>query len=179
MPPDTERELLLQYRPWLRVVAQEQCFRYLGHCRDAEDIAQDGWIALWQATIQNNGTAPLDWWLKMRARSRMSHVLKSRIAACRDARRTVITEAAPGDQGDRYGAWARLAADNFDVVETTYFREEITAAINSLSRGQRSYVERRFWHGWTTDALDVYFGNSYKVWKPARDILAEQLAHLR
>lgn len=180
MTLDEERELLLRYRPWLCSVAKQECFRYFGHSRDEDEISQEGWVAIWQALRQDNGGAPLDWWLKMRARSHIAHVLKSRIAACRDARRTDITDATPGEQADRYSVWVQLSADDdLAEIEGAYHHGEIMAAINSLPRAQRSYIERRFWHGWTTGALDIYFGNSYKVWKPARDTLADMLTHLR
>jgi len=175
---DAERDLLLRYRPWLRAVAWDECLRYFGHSRDAEDIAQEGWIALWQALRQDNGAAPLDWWLKMCARHRMGHVLKSRVAACRNSRITDAVDATPGEQSSSLSVWVHLES-SVDEIEHAYHDGEIADAIAALPRAQRAYIERRFWHGWTTSALDIYFGNGYKLWKPARDRLADQLACLR
>lgn len=175
---EAERDLLLRYRPWLRTVAREECLIYFGHSRDAEEVGQEGWIALWLALRQDNGIAPQDWWLKMCARRRMRHVLKSRIASCRNERKTMIVDATPGEQASSLSVWVQLES-SVDEIEYAYHNGEIADAISRLPRAQRSYIERRFWHGWTFAALDIYFTCVGQTWEQARNTLASQLAHLR
>lgn len=171
-----ERDILLAYRPWLRVTARELCLYYLGHARDAEELAQEGWISLWRALRKDDGSTPQSYWLKRCARSGMLHVLKAWIAQKRDVRKCAPVDTTPGE----INMWTQLeAAPALTEIEQAYHDGEIRQAIERLPRAQRSYIERRFWHGWTIKALDIYFGNSHKIWKPAQDILKNELAHLR
>jgi DNA-directed RNA polymerase specialized sigma24 family protein len=181
-----EQELLLSWRPWLRKVAKGMTNRlslsYVGDI--AEDLAQEGWIALWRATktYDGRGGVELDYWLKRNAHDRMRVVLRFLMAKCRDINRTQLA-GDPWAQLDMYSdfssenAWAALVTDLGDI-EMAYHDGEIMAAINRLPRTQRQYVIRKFWHGWDPTALDIYFNNAKYTWRLAKRNLAEQLSHL-
>lgn len=187
MSPDEERELLLSWRPWLRKVARGMTERLTqhGHGDRSEDLAQEGWIALWQATrtYDGRGGVSFDYWLRRCAHDRMRVVLRLWMARCRDVN---VTELG-GDPWERVNNWSELASDNAWVslltnlgdVEFAYHHGEIAQAMASLTPRQREYVYLRFHLGYTTPELTAHFGYPPKtLGVRVREKLAVKLAHL-
>lgn len=162
----TERELLLSWRPWLRVTAANMT------SDDPESLSQEGWVAIWRALPDYDGRAPFEPWVKTVARNRMRNVIRDSHAARRDIRRV-----------DHYPDVADVCDVAIDLagVEMAYHHGEIRAAIDALNPRQREYVLARFWGGLTYNELNARFETKQSnaaIWKRVRRQLAEQLAHL-
>ncbi len=160
-----ERELLLSYRPWLRAIATRmQPLR-------AEEIAQEGWIAIWRAVQSHDAEfAPQDFWLKKNALDRMRSVLRDYQAQLRDWRQQVLV-------GDLTAIWEGEEA--LLEMDLAYHHGEIAQALHSLTPREREYVFLRFWHGYRKPEMIAHFGYEPNgLWRTARPKLAEALAHL-
>jgi len=171
-----EAELLLGYRPWLRAVAS----RLTGPDK-AEDLAQEGWIAMWRAVGKHDPElAPLDYWLKNAAQSRMFSVLRN-YAAKKNT--SVIAAGHPVSNStdsvtERDELWDALSVD-LPAVELAYHHGEIAAALTALSPKEREYVELRFWHGFQKRELIAHFGYEPRgLHRTATKKLAVALKHL-
>jgi len=162
-----ERELLETFRPWLRKVAST-----MTSPDRVEDMAQEGWIALWKAWKVMPDGANLDYWCKAAARRKMLNVLRDSRAALRDIRVTALF----ADLGQVMEPSTSMAA-----VELAYHAGEISAALDTLTTRQREYVVLRFWNEWTRTELDQHFRtrNSGAMWQSSRTKLARELGHLR
>lgn len=182
-----ERELLLHYRPWLRKVAGGMTRRlratYVGDI--AEDLAQEGWIALWQATMtyDGRGGVTLDYWLRRSAHDRMRVVLRLLMARCRDVNKTVIAGDPWGRINDRSelsseNIWSSLTVDLLDI-EFAYHHGEIAEAMAELTPRQREYVYLRYCRGCNTRELIEHFGyQPTTIGVTVKKKLKIRLAHL-
>jgi RNA polymerase sigma factor (sigma-70 family) len=162
-----ERELLLAYRPWLRTTARNFLRGRPEH--QAEDLAQEGWIAMWRAFQDDSGGAPLDWWLKRQAILRMNQMIRDWLTTNKQ-RAHLFT--------DDVGALVELSA-HVEGIEIAYHHGEILQALNALTSREREYVYLRFWCGWRQPQMIEHFG--YKpsaLWGTARPKLRAALAHL-
>jgi RNA polymerase sigma factor (sigma-70 family) len=187
MTLDEQQELLLSWRPWLRKVAQRMTVRLTrsGHGDRSEDLAQEGWIALWQATKTYDGRdgVPFDYWLQRCAHDRMRVVLRLWMAKCRDVN---ITELG-GNPWEQISNWSELSSENAWVslltnlgdVEFAYHHGEIAQAMACLTPRQREYVYLRYCRGYTSPELTAHFGYPPKtLGVRARECLAAKLPHL-
>jgi RNA polymerase sigma factor (sigma-70 family) len=170
MTDQEQRELLERFRSWLYKTAYEMIGQ---RNRDlAEDLAQEGWIAIWEASKkETENIADIDAWLRTVARFRMRKEIRYLLAEKRDVRRTQYAE--PSDN-----IWSALQAD-LGYVELAYHRGQILKAINELPPQQRKYIMLRYWGGYTKPELTAYFGyipNS--TGQAARKNLRKKLKHL-
>lgn len=168
-PPAAEREILEHYRPWLRKVAAGMTTP-----ARAEELAQEGWIALWRAHRDYDGSAPLDWWLKRKAHGRMLMLVG------RDWQTVKATQdiAAGHPTAEEPAVWGRLAVD-LGSIEFAYHAGEILDAINRLTPREREYVFLRFWCGWRQPQMVAHFGYEPNgLWRTSRMKLRGGLAHL-
>jgi DNA-directed RNA polymerase specialized sigma24 family protein len=166
---ESERDLLLRYRPWLRVVAADLLQGRPPHL--IEDCAAEGWIAMWKALPDGRDVAvkaPRDWWLKRQAILRMKTVVRDWHVPMKQ-RQHVFTDDVP----DVIAASAEL-----DNVELAYHHGEIMEAIDRLPRRQREYVLLRFWGGLTYSKLVDLGYNPSEVWSAVRPKLSRDLGHL-
>lgn len=178
---DNEVELLLYFRPWLRLVVMR--FPQMMPSRN-EDLAQEGWIAIWRSIQVLKDKAiedrpdDIELWLKRCAVNRMTNVVNSWKAQSRDVYNTTFVDFnTEWDDGASWAAHLALTTDLGDV-EVAYHHGEILKAVNRLPRSQRQYVIRKFWYCWAPTSLDLYFTNSRKTWKDAKSALAGELVHL-
>lgn len=163
-----EVELLRAFRPWLRVVG----VRMADAPSQAEDLAQEGWIAIWRALPDYDGERPFDPWAKSVAINRMRNVIRERHAARRDTRR----EYGLADVTDLIDIGKEV-----EGLEQAYHAGEIHAAINGLTPLQREYVVARFWGDLNYRELNERFGSRNSTaafWKRAKANLARELEHL-
>lgn len=170
----TELELLAQYRPWLRTVARNMLSD--ARSRYIEDLAQEGWIAMWRAHPERYD-APDDFILKQAARRRMNDVLT-----------TIIRGERGGKRGAKPLDTETVLVDDFELlalsvdlpaVELAYHHGEVLEALNSLSPAERRYVYLRFWLGYDWKGINEHFGyRADSLWRPARTKLLERLGHL-
>lgn len=170
-----EVELLEHYRPWLRKVAAGMTLP-----DRAEDLAQEGWIALWKATQSYDGSAPLDWWLKRKAHGRMLVVIRN-WGSIRNAQHRVVDFDFIESLGDELeSAWLIQAISlELPEVELAYHHGEIVAALDALTPREREYVVARFWGGLNHPELTAHFGYQPQgLWRTARRKLVAQLEHL-
>lgn len=165
-----ETELLQSFRPWLRTVAAG--FPETQPSR-VEELAQEGWIAVWRAISKNKDDRPLEPFLKQCAINRMRDVFSQWTAASRNVYMTHSVDMTPGE----INLWEALCTDLGDIEEA-YHHGEIMQAVNQLPKAQRQYVIRKFWYCWDPTALDLYFTNHKRVWQEAKSTLSKQLAHL-
>jgi DNA-directed RNA polymerase specialized sigma24 family protein len=165
-----ETELLQSFRPWLRTVAAG--FPETQPSR-VEELAQEGWIAVWRAISQNKDGRPLEPFLKQCAINRMRDVFRQWTAANRNVYMTHSVDMTPGE----INLWDVLQT-NLGDIEEAYHHGEIMQAVSRLPKAQRQYVIRKFWHCWDPTALDLYFTNHRKVWREAKTTLSKELAHL-
>lgn len=172
---EAERELLLRYRPWLRKVAKGMTQTNPDR---AEELGQEGWIALWQATRTYDGRdgVPLDAWLKQSAIYRMKVMIRHWTAACRDMNATELA----GNPWDEVSTWWAALTTDLGDIEFAYHHGEIAQAMASLSPRQQEYVYLRYCCDYGTKELTAHFGYPPKtVGQQARAKLAAQLEHLR
>lgn len=132
----------------------------------AEDLAQEGWIALWQASKSWDPTrGPLNYWLKFKANGRMVDVLRN--WSNNDIHDFVDT--VPD----------LLHAADLGSIELAYHDGEIMEAINSLAPREREYIVRRFWQGMAYSELVSHFGyQPQALQRRSFAKLAKELAHL-
>jgi DNA-directed RNA polymerase specialized sigma24 family protein len=165
-----ETELLQSFRPWLRTVAAG--FPETQPSR-VEELAQEGWIAVWRAISKNKDSRPLEPFLKQCAINRMRDVFSQWTAASRNIYVTHSVDMTPAND------WLREALrTDLGDIEEAYHHGEIMRAIDRLPRIQRQYVIRKFWYCWGPTALDLYFTNHRKVWREAKTTLSKELTHL-
>lgn len=165
----TEDELLASFRPWLRATANRMTLDSQ-RSRMAEDVAAEGWIAIWRELQRLGGKAD-DAWLKRCAINKMIDVLKATGRARRDERRTVYVD-------DLTALWE--ATETIQDLDWAYHRGQLAQALEGLTERQRRYIELRFLHGWSSGELNDHFAmaNSADLWRSARPKLAAALAHL-
>ncbi len=176
MTDQEQREILKQWRPWLRAVARNFCARVPGKVE--EDLAQIGWIAIWRQLHKDNGSSdPL---LKTAAIRDMQDVIRKNHAQRRDVRRSV-----PGGlpyaeaSGLLPNIWTQLQCD-LGEVELAYHHGEIADALDCLTPRQRQYVVLKFWYGYGHAEMVEHFGYrpDGQLWSKSRELLARELAHL-
>lgn len=160
--------LLADYRNWLLKVAGSMTHGE----ENIQDLAQEGWIAMWRATkTYDESKGALPSWLTTAARMRMSNVVTRGTFLGRPEHRgkpTVHEE--PVDEIENL-----MRAQLEDQIDLAYHDGEIMAAVNDLTPLQRQYVYRRFWLDESPTALANDLGNG---WVGARPKLRERLAHL-
>lgn len=170
----TTREALESQKDWLRKTSWWY-FRGYGAGDDAnrQDLCQEGYLGMWEAIRNFDGTGTLEGWMRQNARWKMNVWM---------TRFTRHPEPAV-DMEDP--VWSDLiASGELDSVFTAYHHGEIMEAINSLSETQKEYVYRRFWLGQIQPEISkamnvVNAGTSYWTARyGARTKLAEKLAHL-
>jgi RNA polymerase sigma factor (sigma-70 family) len=169
MTPAEERELLERYRPWLFGTARGLLGGRLGR-QGVEDLAQEGWIAMWRVLRGDYGTREVtDYWLHFNARRRMTQVVRNWF----DAKK------------QRQFIWAddvtRIVelTSHLGAVELAYHQGEIYEAIGALPEDHRRYIVLRFWGGLTETMLVEHLGpRPHDVWPAARKRLAPVLQHL-
>jgi RNA polymerase sigma factor (sigma-70 family) len=160
-----ERELLLHYRPWLRKVAAGMTTP-----DRAELLAQEGWIAVWAAIKNYDGSAPLDWWLKRKAHGRMLTLVQVTWRSKKELQHVSTDDTAE--------IWDRLLVE-MPEVELAYHHGQIAAALDVLTAREREYVVMRFWGGLNYPELTAHFGyGPQALWRTARPKLTKALAHL-
>lgn len=172
-----ERELLEHYRPWLFMAARNMLpERYQRH---VEDLAQEGWIALWRAR-PDRYDAPVDYLLKQAAVRRMWVVLDTFKREGGNAKGRGVPPAVDVQHSDfsEPDLWPELLMDP-EQVELAYHHGEIATALSELGAREREYVVLRFWGDLASRELTGHFGyNPSSLWRNARSKLADRLAHL-
>lgn len=161
-----ERELLAEYRPWLRKVAVG-----MTSPQQAEDLAQEGWIALWRALRAHDASkSPQDYWLKTQAHRRMLTVVRN-WGTTTNAQHVAI--------GDTAGIWEQLQTE-LPELENAYHHGQICAALAALTPREREYVQLRFWGDLRGAELKAHFGyQPHALWRTAKPKLEAALSHLR
>lgn len=159
-----EHALLKEYRPWLLKVAAG-----MTSPDRVDDLAQEGYIALWKAIKTWDGKTPLDYWAKFKARGRMIEMVTVRWKTAKEA------QYVPADDD-----WfAQALTVSLDGIELAYHEGEILQALNQLTPREREYVYLRFWRGLQKPQLVGHFGYEPNgLWRTARAKLQVSLAHL-
>jgi RNA polymerase sigma factor (sigma-70 family) len=171
----SDADLLLEMRPWLRA---EAAFR-LGweRSRHTEDLAQEGWIAVWKALPDYPAGRAEELripWCKTVARNRMLNWIRDELLApTRGEDNSTLVD-------DMATVWEGAQAAH--EVDRSYHDGEIAAALQQLTLRQRDYVVARYWHGMSAKELDAHFGVTNcaaAYWNTrVRSGLAEKLGHL-
>jgi DNA-directed RNA polymerase specialized sigma24 family protein len=165
-----ERALLLSYRGWLRNTAVDLLAGRPLH--RAEDLAQEGWIAMWRAVQDDRDVAvkaPLDWWLKRQALLRMQQCVRDWFTPAKQRQHLLVDDVA---------SLVELSTV-LPVLELAYHRGEVYAAVGRLTPREREYVTLRFWGGANPAQLVDHFGyKPHGLWRTAAPKLALDLAHL-
>ncbi len=185
--------VLPDYRRWLFAVA----WRLDRTGATVEDLAQEGWVAMWRAMSSYDPTkGSLPSWLTRAAELRMTEVAYrgrpwTGTPSHRGVRSVIDSPVLdpfenPDDVFD--------SVDVLDGVEVAYHRGEIARALDVLSPAQRRYVIARYWLGLDPSsrasgmkalcALVPEMRRGSSLWlgtarqRGARDRLSEALAHL-
>lgn len=172
-PIRSETETLSPYWPWLLSVANKMTDN-----QRALDLAQEGWIAMGQAIRSYDGTAPLDYWLKFKARMQMV----SKVTRAKTPEIPVSPMPPSTDGGGNINSELddRLPRVVFDV-ELAYHDGDISAAIEKLTPKEREYIYRRFWkcEDYPTIAREMNSQSTQYYWRRAKAKLQEELQHLK
>lgn len=172
---DEQRALLERFRPRLRRMAAT----LTRHSDFAEELAQEGWIAIWRE-VTSKGLIP-DGMLMHNARNAMGQVIRFNTQQCRDIRVTVPISAMAWEEDSNLDIDDLFGGIEVDLtqVEVDYHDGRILDAVNKLPPQQRDYVIRRFWYGWTKKPLEVYFDmNPHNIWRYARKNLEKSLTEM-
>lgn len=165
----TVEDLLRQYKRYLLKIAWD----YVSTAEDAQELAQEGWIAMWEAHrdwTEQKGV-PLHTHIKNKARWRMTEVARrgtytgrssSNFSGAKKARKLEV----PLESQDP------ATEQDVDSILMAYHTGEIVDAINSLPPKQRQQVYDRFWRG----CYDPHNANWW--YRGARGKLRERLGHL-
>lgn len=144
-----------------------------------EELAQEGWIALWQASKKHTDVG----WLKASALKRMISIRRDWLAQRRDIRRTVplglpmVTKDVEGYEDD--SIWAALTSELGDV-ELAYHHGEIMHTLSTLTPREREYIYHKYWLGKTdTDLIEVFGYRPRTIGASAYNKLRNKLSHLR
>ena len=139
-----------------------------------QDLAQEGWIAIWREVTEKNILA--DGLLKLAAINKMKNYTRWHLQECRDERNTMY----PGlmQTEDGYDIIPAIEMD-LTEVEDAYHDGRILEAVNRLPAKQRAYVIHRFWYGWTKKPLEIYFDqNPNDIWRYAKKNLERELVSI-
>jgi DNA-directed RNA polymerase specialized sigma24 family protein len=138
-----------------------------------EDLAQEGWIAIWKATqTWCEDKAPQDWWLKRKAHNRMLMLVN------RDWQTVKATQDRTVGNAHDVELWSSLTAELIGV-EMAYHEGELLQALNCLTSREREYVVLRFWGGYRKQDMIAHFGyEPTGLWRRAKIKLKETLKHL-
>lgn len=142
----------------------------------AEDLAQEGWIAIWRAipTWEDGKGCSLDTWLKRKAEYAMLDVIRKDQTQSRSSYDTVSFDLVPEFVEDILGRAAAL-----DEVEMAYHHGEIAATVNNLIPTYRKYIFLKFWAGMDHKDIVQEFGYCVNaVKRRSYKQLAKELAHL-
>jgi DNA-directed RNA polymerase specialized sigma24 family protein len=164
------RGYLEEYAPRLRWMAQ--ALLRGEELRFVEDLAQEGWIAMWRQIKTGRS-----------AEKFLIQAAKSRMQTCRRDWFTTGKSKANAPNG------RDIPEQGFQQdLELMYHFGEIHTAINALTPREREYIFLRFWaftgetgKGTPNPAIQSRFksSNATAHWNSARAKLAEALEHLR
>jgi RNA polymerase sigma-70 factor, ECF subfamily len=117
-------------------------YRVVGQSADAEDVVIEAFAQVWRDATRFEATrGSVAGWLTMIARSRALDVVRAR------TRRDRITASAAADQPQRspgMGDWRADPSDSHDHAER---RQQVQAALQTLSPPQRQAIELAFFEG--------------------------------
>lgn len=168
--------ILPNYRRWLYAVAAELLFQHR-LVKEVDDIAQEGYIAMWKALRTYDKTkGALPGYLTQAARWRMIDVaIKFKPQTGEPSIRGHTREKAafPVDYQDAYFMELIGVEEILQDITIAYHQGEIYEAISSLSPAYRDLVYRRFWLGTPLTSKEHYHWNSN-----IKNTLADKLAHL-
>lgn len=150
--------LLAAYRGWLQKVASG----LIGDHALVDDLAQEGWVAMWRALpAYNPERGSLPSWLTDHAYWRMLTCVADQAWLGRPKRhlgRGRLSDHVEHPASDS-SVWELLAAaEVLDGAVWAYHRGQILEAINRLSPAQRRYVYLRFWRGYRLSELTEAYG---------------------
>ncbi len=172
-------ETTLPCETWIRRYAD---FMLKGHRThpgtgfDADDLAQIGRLAAWQAKPDGQGND--DHYRMWKAKGAMLDAI--RLGGRQRNLDKGILYTGPSIEDDDL-EWISDNRDFADFAMLAYHRGEINRALGRLTPRQREYVELRFYRGYRKPEIIDHFGYdaSLSVWRHARRKLAIELAHLR
>lgn len=117
-------------------------YRIVGQRADAEDVVIEAFAQAWREAIRFEAArGSVAGWLTMIARSRALDAVRAR------SRRDRITASAAADQpqsSPAMGAWRADPSDSYDYAER---RQQVQAALQTLSSPQRQAIELAFFEG--------------------------------
>lgn len=186
----TNEEVVHNFRLWTYKVANS--FHQTGLV-DADDLAQEGLIAMWRALEKKGGKAHVSaTYLTQTGRFAMIKIVEGKPLTGGDTTpgpryrpSTVgVDWSDVAAHGEDYGFERLLTADDLlSAVDWAYHHGEIVECLNSLSPQDRAYVYSRFWQGKTDTEIAAERGVSNKMlggrWaKTIRPVLVKALAHL-
>lgn len=182
--------VLADYRKWLlavanRLVATSKGGRGEDYEGRVQDLAQEGYIAMWRALDSfDPERGAMASWLVKAAELRMNDVVRRGSVFGRPEQRGTVRiedraeinglETVDQDELERrIGVWLN------EGIALAYHRGQVQRAIGRLTRDEQRYVVMRFWEGKSNPEIDPHVqGNVSWLWKTARGKLREELRHL-
>jgi RNA polymerase sigma-70 factor, ECF subfamily len=117
-------------------------YRVVGQRADAEDVVIEAFAQAWRDATRFEATrSSVAGWLTMIARSRALDVVRAR------RRRDRITASAAAEQPQRSPAMGDWRTDPFDSYDHAERRQQVQAALQTLSPPQRQAIELAFFEG--------------------------------
>lgn len=171
MNEGAERELAMRLAPQLRGIAGHLLGPTASRA-DIDDLAQEGYCALWKALRDFDGEV-VDVWCRVVAANGMRKYLQYWSYALRDRSKV-----------DYVGGTAELTdienalgvAERVQLVQDAYHAGRVREAVDRLPPVAKEYVTRRFWRGETTTVLQREMSPS--TWTRAKRRLGADLGDL-
>jgi RNA polymerase sigma-70 factor, ECF subfamily len=117
-------------------------YRVVGQSADAEDVVIEAFAQAWRDAVRFEASrGSVAGWLTMIARSRALDVVRAR------SRRDRVTASAAADQPQRSPAMGDWRADPSDSYDHAERRQQVQAALQTLSPPQRQAIELAFFEG--------------------------------
>lgn len=186
-----DKNLVLgDYRKWLlavanRMVVTSQGGRGSDYEGRVQELAQEGYIAMWRALDSfDPAKGAMASWLVRAAEMRMSDVVRRGVLFGKPAQRGTVrvedravmealSEVEEHELERRISYWLP------EGLALAYHRGAIHQAICRLTPDEQRYVVLRFWHGKSNPEIDPHVeGNVVHIWRTAKDKLRGDLGKL-
>jgi RNA polymerase sigma-70 factor (ECF subfamily) len=162
-PAHIPDEVLIRYRPYLRLLARLQLAPHLQGKLDPSDVVQQTLLQAHQARegFRGRTEGEMAAWLRQILANNLAAAARTFGRARRDTAREQSLEASLAASSARLEAW--LAAEQKSPSQRAAQQEQtlrLAAALEQLPPAQREALTLQHWQGWTLARIGLQLGRS-------------------